>query len=170
MSLDGFIAGLHDEMDWVFKYDFSDTIVDAVMKNIGAVVLGKRTYDISLKINSLPYGGNVKVPQFVVTKEAEDSKTIGGLTFTFVTDGIESAVKQAKKAAGKKNVMLLGASIDQQCLKARLADEIVIHLAPILLGEGIRLFDHLGSERIELERIKAVATRDITSLRFRVVK
>jgi dihydrofolate reductase len=79
----------------------------------------------------------------VITKEAQDVATIGGLTFTFVTEGVESAVQQAKVAAGDKNVSILGASIDQQCLKAHLADEIVIHLAPILLGECIRLFDHL---------------------------
>ena len=169
MSLDGFIAGPHDEMDWVFRYG-SDKMVDEIMGKIGAVVLGKRTFDISLKKNQLPYGDLVKVPQFVLTSEAQESQTIGGLTFNFITDGVESAINQAKAVAGDKNIMLLGANINQQCLKVGLADEIVIHLAPILLGGGIRLFDHLDSERIELERIKAVATGDITSLRFRVIK
>jgi dihydrofolate reductase len=112
----------------------------------------------------------VKVPQFVVTKEAQDTKTIGGLAFIFVTEGVVSAVKQAKAAAGDKNVSILGASIDQQCFEARLADEIVIHLAPILLGKGVRLFDHLGAEAIELERTEAVSTTGMTSLRFRVMK
>jgi len=169
MSLDGFIAGPHDEMDWVFKYD-DDGIANEVMEETGAVVLGRRTFEISLKNNQLPYGGMVKVPQFVVTKEAQDTKTIGGLAFTFVTEGVESAVKQAKAAAGDKNVSILGASIDQQCLKACLADEIVIHLAPILLGKGVRLFDHLGAAAIELERTEAVSTTGMTSLRFRVMK
>lgn len=169
MSLDGFIAGPHDEMDWVFRYG-SDKMVEEVIKEIGAVVLGKRTFDISLEKNQLPYNSMVKVPQFVITKKAQEPRTIGGLSFTFVTDGVESAVSQAKLAAGDENVALLGASIDQQCLKAGLVDEIVIHLAPILLGEGIRLFDHLEGKRIELERTEVVSTTGITSLKFRVAK
>ncbi len=90
--------------------------------------------------------------------------------FTFVTDGIESAVKKARAAAGNKNISILGASIDQQFFNAHLADEIVIHLAPILLGEGIRLFDHLNKQRIELERTDVISTGEITSLRFMIVK
>ncbi len=169
MSLDGFIAGSNDEMDWVFKHGGPDEMVHETMRTTGSVVLGKRTFDRSVKQNQLPYGGTVKVPQFVVTHEARDAVTLGGLTFTFVTEGVEYAVELAKTAAGDKNVSLLGASIDQQCLRIGLADEIVIHLAPILLGDGIRLFDYLGVEPIELERTKVVASTGITSLRFRVV-
>ncbi len=164
MSLNGFIAGLNDEMDWVFKYGGPEEVVDEVIKTTGAVVLGKRTFEVSLKQNQLPYGGAVKVPQFVVTHEARDTATIGGLMFTFVTEGVERAVELAKTAAGDRNVSLLGASIDQQCLKIGLADEIVIHLVPILLSEGIRLFDHLGTESIELEKTKVVPSTGITSL------
>jgi dihydrofolate reductase len=156
-------------MDWSFKYS-SDSMANEVMNETGAVVVGKRTFETSLKNNHLPYGGMVKVPQFVITDEAQDVTTIGGLVFTFVTDGVQPAIEMAKAAAGDKNVSILGASIDQQCLKAHLADEIVIHLAPVLLGEGIRLFDHLGTQPIELERNGAVSTAGITSLRFRVVK
>jgi dihydrofolate reductase len=90
------------------------------------------------------------------------------LRFTFV-DSIEVAVALAREAAGEKSVMLLGGSIDQQCLNAGLVDEIVIHLAPVLIGEGIRLFGNLKRGDIELERIECVATVGITSLRFRVV-
>jgi len=169
MSLDGFIAGPHDDMEWVFKYS-SDSMADEIMRETGAIVLGKRTFDISLKNNQLPYGATVKVPQFVITNEAQEAKSIGGLVFTFVMDGVPHAIEMAKAAAGNKNVSVLGASIEQQCLKAQLADEIVLHLAPVLLGEGIRLFDHLGPLPIELERTEAVTTADITSLRFRVLK
>jgi dihydrofolate reductase len=87
-----------------------------------------------------------------------------------VTEGVGHAVERAKTAAGKKNVSLLGASIDQQCLKSGLADEIVIHLVPILLDEGIRLFDHLGVKQTVLERTEIDSTTSRTSLRFRVVK
>ena len=127
MSLDGFMAGPNDEMDWVFKYG-TDEMVDEVMRATGAVVLGKRTFELSIKKNSLPYGGEVKVPQFVITHESRKPVTRDELTFTFVTDGLQCAIALAKAAAGDKNVSVLGASIAQQCLKARLADEILIHL------------------------------------------
>lgn len=90
--------------------------------------------------------------------------------FTFLAGGLEQAIKTAREAAGPKKVSLLGASIDQQCLKAGLVDEIVIHLVPIVLGEGVRLFDHANSESIELERTEVVATSGITSLCFRLTK
>jgi dihydrofolate reductase len=120
--------------------------------------------------SKLPYGGMVKVPHFVVTHEAREPITIGGVTFTFLAGGLEHAINAAREAAGPKKVSLLGASIDQQCLAAGLVDEIVIHLVPIVLGEGIRLFDHGGSESIELERTQVVTTSQLTSLRFRVTK
>jgi dihydrofolate reductase len=83
---------------------------------------------------------------------------------------IEHAVALAKAAAGEKNVTLLGASIDQQCLNAGLVDEIMIHLAPVLIGNGIRLFDNLQIGDTELERTELVATGELTSLRFRIIK
>jgi len=169
MSLDGFIARPNDEIDWAFGFG-TDSMVENIMKQIGAVVLGNRGFrQGTVSENTLPYGGMVKVPQFVVTHEPRPPVTIGGLTFTFV-DSLERAIEQARSAAGEKRVALLGASIDQQCLKAGLVDEIMIHLVPLLLGEGIRLFDHLGGEAIELERTEIVATSGITSFRFRVVR
>jgi dihydrofolate reductase len=92
-----------------------------------------------------------------------------GSPFTFVTDGVESAVEQAKKAAGDKNVDIIGASIAQQCLQAGLLDEIQIDLAPVLLGGGVQLFDHLGGP-IELEKLAVVDGVDVTHLRYRVIK
>lgn len=169
LSLDGFIAGPHDEMDWVFHYT-GDAMASQIMSQTGAVVLGKRTFDISLKNNQLPYGGMVKAPHFVVSGQAQPPRTIGGLDFRFVTEGAARAVGLARAAAGDKNVSLLGASIAQQCLEAHLVDEIAIHFAPVLLGEGIRLFEHLGGQAIELQRNEAVATADITSLRFSVLR
>ena len=109
-----------------------------------------------------------KVPQFVVTHKPRDPLTFGGLTFTYV-NSVERAITLAKAAAGEKSVTLLGASIDQQALNAGLVDEIMIHLAPVLIGEGIRLFDNLNAEDIELERTELIATGGITSLRFRLI-
>lgn len=169
MSLDGFVAKPNDDIGWAFKYE-TDEMVQEVMGEIGAVVLGKRTFDGTMKNDAVPYGGMVKVPQFVVTHENRSQVTVKGLNFTFVTDGIKNAVELAKAAAGNKSVTIFGASIAQQCLKDGLVDEILIHIAPILLCDGIRLFDHIGSESIELERTEIVSTSQITSLRFRIVK
>jgi dihydrofolate reductase len=95
----------------------------------------------------------------------------GGTTFTFVTDGIESALEQAKAAAGDKNVNIAGgAGTVQQVIRAGLLDELEIHLAPVLFGEGIRLFERMGPEPIELESIRVVASPQVTHLRFRVVR
>jgi dihydrofolate reductase len=169
MSLDGLIARPNDTLDWAFHYG-TDHMVPEVMGEIGAVVLGNRGFkEGTMNESRLPYGGMIKVPHFVVTHEANAPVTIGGVTFTFLSGGIQSVIEAAKQAAGHKKVSLLGASIDQQCLKAGLVDEIVIHLVPIVLGEGIRLFDHGGCEPIELERTEVVTTSQITSLRFRVI-
>ncbi len=169
VTLDGFMARSNDQIDWAFNFG-SDGMAEKVMAEIGAVVMGNRGFgEGEVYEGSLPYGGMVKVPQIVVTHHPRPALTVGGLTFTFV-EGIENAIAQAKAAAGEKTVALLGASIDQQCLKAGLVDEIMLHLVPILIGDGIRLFDHLDVKDIELERTEIVSTAQITSLRFRVVK
>jgi dihydrofolate reductase len=87
-----------------------------------------------------------------------------------VTDGVPSAVRQARQAAGDKHVAIASASIAQQCIRAGLLDEIHIHLAPLLLGGGVRLFDHLGVTPVELESMRAIYTPDVTHLSYRVVK
>jgi dihydrofolate reductase len=169
MSLDGFISKVDEEdVAWMFRYGTDDEMAKRIMGEVGAVVLGNKGFrEGTMTEETLPYGG-MNVPQFVVTHEAREPVEMGGLTFTFVLDGIERAVEFAKQAAGDKRVALLGASIDQQCLKAGLVDEIVIHLAPVLLGDGIRLFDRLGKE-YELKREELAATGQVTSLRFSVV-
>ncbi len=169
MSLDGFISK-PDETDttWMFQYG-SDAMAKRMMGEVGAVILGNKGFrEGTMTVDMLPYGG-MQVPQFVVTHHNHEPVTIGPLTFTFISGGIEQAVRLAKEAAGEKRVALLGASIDQQCLKAGLVDEIVIHLVPVLLGDGISLFGRLGGE-YELEREEVVTTGKLTSLRFRVVK
>ncbi len=193
MSLDGFIAGLHDGPDnpmgdngvealhkWIWG-DRTDGVpgegatgtnreILAELKNTtGAIVVGRRTYDI---VNGWggthPFGA---IPAFVVSKDAPENVPQGGTKFTFVTDGIESAVKQARTAAGNKNVYVVGgANVAQQCIKAGLLDEMRIHIAHVLLGDGIPLFDQLGAESIELERTKVVDSPGVTHLMFRFVK
>ncbi len=197
MSLDGFIAGpndtpdngLGDGGDALFKWyssgdtDFPLPGTDMVFKisrasaeflrpswlNIGASVTGRRTFDIAHGWGGNPPGG-AEAPHFVVTHTVPQEWVKPGSPFTFVTDGVESAVRQAKNAAGDKNVDVIGASIAQQCLKAGLLDEIQIDLAPVLLGGGVRLFDHLDTAPIELEPLAVVQGLDVTHLRYRVVK
>jgi dihydrofolate reductase len=112
------------------------------------------------------------MPVFVLTHEPREKVVKqGGTTFTFVTNGIESALKQAKQVADDKDVMVAGgANAVQQYIKAGMLDEIHIHLIPVLLGDGIRLFDHLGTRPIELESTRVIDSPGITHLRFHVVK
>ena len=111
-------------------------------------------------------------PVFVLTHEArEPLEKEGGTTFTFVSDGIESALERARTAAGEKDVAIGGgANTIQQYLRAGLVDELQIHVAPLLLGGGVRLFDDGEDSRIELGRIDVVDSPAVTHLRFRVVK
>ena len=197
MSLDGFIAGpndspengLGDGGEALFKWystgdtDFPLPGTDMVFKisrasaeflrpswlNIGASVAGRRTFDIAHGWGGNPPGG-ADVPHFVVTHTIPQEWVKPGSPFTFVTDGVESAVRQAKEAAGNKNVDLIGASVAQQCLKAGLLDEIQLDLAPVLLGGGVRLFDHLDNAPIELDPLAVVEGLGVTHLRYRVLK
>lgn len=177
MSLDGFIAGPNDDVTRLFAWygnAIADTIADFgdPLKTTGAVVMGKRSFTLIDNPNGwmAPDGTAFPWPVFVLTHEPRASVTKGATTFTFVTDGIESAVRQAKAIAGDKNIGVHGSHAARQCLKAGLLDEIHIHLVPVLLGEGVRLFDDLGTTPIELEQTRVVEARGVTHLSFRVVK
>ena len=134
-------------------------------ESTGAVIMGRRSYDNSIEA----WGGKGplgEVPCFVVTHRLLDG---ADPLFTFVTDGIDSALAQAREAAGDKRIGLMGADIDQQFLTAGLVDEIRIHLVDVLLGGGRRLFDALP-QRVELERIGLGETGGVTHLEYRVVR
>jgi dihydrofolate reductase len=195
MSLDGFIAGPNDGpehplgeggmrlFDWYSSGDTEYVVPSGEMTfevseqsagmlreafgAIGAIVTGRRTFDIT---NG--WGGRhpLDVPMFVVTHNIPDGWDYEGSPFTFVTDGVESAVEQARAAAGEKNVAVGAASIVQQCLRAGLLDEVHVDLVPVLLGDGVRLFDDFGTERIELERTRVIEAPDVTHMTLRVVK
>ena len=193
MSLDGFVAGpndspesgLGDGGDRLFQWYFSGStevrvpgspvlkvspqsaeILNEAIETTGALVTGRKTFDIARGWGGHPPGS----PCFVVTHTIPQEWIKEGSPFVFVTDGIESAIRQAKQAAGDKNVVLSTASILQQALKAGLLDEIHIDVAPILLGAGVRLFDQLGTGPIELETIRLIEAPGIIHLGFRVVK
>ena len=134
----------------------------------GAVVLGKRTFDLGLE----PWGGTpFPVPCFVLTHEIRDDLVTNTGTFAFVTDGIERAVRRAQAAARDKDVLVMGGpTVARQAVRAGLVDEIRLHLVPVLFGAGTRLFDDLGTKHIELDPTEVVASPAVTHLRFRVVK
>jgi dihydrofolate reductase len=110
------------------------------------------------------------MPVFVLTHHARETLTMqGGTSFVFVTDGIESAFEQAKAAAGEKDVAVAGgANVVQQCLSAGLLDELQVHVAPVLLGRGVRLFD--GGEQAKLELVRVVDSPTVTHVKYRVLK
>ena len=129
----------------------------------GAVVVGRRTFDLADRWSGDHHG----VPIFVPTR-GEPPEPPSDLVH-YVTDGVESAVRQAKEAAGEADVMVHGADLTQSLLRAEALDELEIHLVPVLLGEGRRLFEHLGADHIELELTRVIDARGVTHLRYRVL-
>jgi dihydrofolate reductase len=113
-----------------------------------------------------------RAPVFVLTSRAREPWVRrGGTTFDFVTDGIESALERAREAAGDKDVRIAGgANAIQQFIEAGLVDEIQIHLAPVLLGDGVRLFEWIGAEQVELECTRVIDSPRVTHLRYRVMR
>ncbi|MGH3029136.1 MAG: dihydrofolate reductase family protein [Gaiellaceae bacterium] len=177
MSLDGYIAapndnpeqGLGEDGMRLHNWAFDDPSVFEqfyrdLTEQTGAVIMGRRSYDNSIEA----WGGKGPlgdVPCFVVTRKALASSDP---VFTFVTDGIESAVARAKSAAGPKSVLVHGARTIQECLDAGLLDEIHIDLAALLLGTGVRLFDHLANTPVVLGNPTVVTGVGVTHLRYPV--
>jgi dihydrofolate reductase len=148
------------------KSDADAEVLDEVYGTTGAIVIGKRMFDVGEE----PWGDPppFNTPVFVLTHERRDSiPRRGGTTYTFVTEGIEEALEKGEAAAGDKDVGIWGgANIMQQYLNAGLLDEIQIHLVPVLLGDGVRLFEGPGLERIELQRTRCIESPNATHLRF----
>jgi len=169
MSLDGFIAGRDDAMEWVFDWPGANAVVDEVIETTGALVVGRRTYEVEDRYRGGFYGGAWNGPYFVLTHDPP-AVVPEWMTGTFVTSGIDDAVTRARTAAGERNVVLFGANIALQAIEHGLLDEMVIHLAPVLLGDGVRLLDHPGSGRVDLERTLVAESGQLTDLRFSVTK
>lgn len=167
MSLDGFIAGPGDAMDWVFEHPAPNETASEIIETTGALVVGRRTYEVEDSQRGGFYGGNWSGPYFVLTHHPPESRP-DWMTGTFVSDGIEDAVARARSAAGEKNVVVFGASIARQCIERGLLDELVVHLSPLLLGDGVRLFGDPAAGRVDLERTSVAQSGQTTDLRFRV--
>lgn len=169
VSLDGYISGpdggdggLHD---WYFaETGAADGIKAELLSGMGAMILGRRAF------GSAPDGFDTeyKIPHFILTHEALPTVQRGGATFVFVTDGIASALSQARAAAGERDVCVAGgADVAQQFLKAGLLDELQLHVAPVLLGGGLPLFSQ-GGPRVALERVRVVESAHATHLTYRI--
>ncbi len=187
MSLDGFIATPDDGVEHIFDW-YNNGPVSVPMPSgtmtmhvseasaghlrdgfarIGALVSGRRTFDVAHA-----WGNHhpLDVPVFIVTHEVPEGWPRDDVPFTFVTDGVESAVAQASAVAGDRVVGVGSADVVQQCLNAGLLDEIVVNLAPVLLGDGIRLFDHLSTTPVLLDGPKVIEGTGVTHLYYRVRK
>ena len=186
MSLDGYVADANDGVDEVFDWYFSGDVeipissptmemtfrvsepsaehLKGLIAELGAMLTGRRTFEAADG-----WGGqHAWGPAFVVTHDVPEGWPRPGSTVEFVTDGIESAVARAKAAAGSKSVGVHGADTIQQCLNAGLLDEINVDLAAVLLGEGVRLFDHLADTPVVLGDPKVVDGVGVTHLRYPV--
>jgi dihydrofolate reductase len=196
MSLDGFVAGpnagpqnalgdgghrihrwVYDLESWRERQNLAGgqtnpdaEVFDESFANVGAHVMGRRMFDEGEV--GWPDPPPFRAPVFILTHYVREPWIRqGGTTFTFVTDGIESALEQAKEAADGMDVRIAGgANTVQHFLEAGLIDEIQIHLAPVLLGDGIRLFDRIDTERLELEVARVIDSPRVTHLRYDVVK
>lgn len=188
MSLDGFVAGKDDDVSKVFEWYMNSGNVEfktggsdpmtfhvsepsaahlrELWSELGAVLTGRRTFEVAQG-----WGGNhAWGPAFVLTHKIPDGWPRPNSTVNFVTDGLESAVKQAKAAAGGKNVAVHGADTIQQLLDAGLLDEMVIDVAAVLLGSGIPLFAPQDGTSSALSNPKTVQGVGVTHLRYKVNK
>jgi dihydrofolate reductase len=189
MSLDGFIAGPNDERgnglgddgqrlhEWLWTGDApsepsgvpgrpsgaNGAVFDEVMAT-GAVVAGRRTFDLAGGWAGDHHDG---VPIFVLSRHEPDGETAQWPLVSYVSD-VEDAMARAKQAAGDKDVLVHGARTAQLALAAGVLDELQIHVVPVLLGQGRRLFDQLDAEHIELELTRVIDAPGVTHLRYRV--
>jgi dihydrofolate reductase len=181
MSVDGFVAGRDDSMDWVVAH-WSDggentrdvevgrsAVADEVLRGAGAILGGRRWYDVAVRAfdgYAGIYGGQWTGPVFVLTHRPAEPAHHPAVTF--LSGDLSDAVATATRAAAGKDVIVFGANLAQQCLRAGLLDEIVIHLVPVLLGDGIRLIDPPDIGPVALERTLVAPSGRITDLRFTV--
>jgi dihydrofolate reductase len=173
LSLDGFVADQSGGVGRLYS-DLGDLqgtdYMNAAIEETGAVLMGRRAFEMG-EPDSFVGNYEFQVPIFVLTHRPPSfpPKQDEHLTFTFVTDGVESAIAQAKAAAGDKAVTVVGgASVAQQLLRAGLVDELHIDVMPVLLGGGLRFFGDAGLERLDLETIGVQQVGQRTSLRFSV--
>ncbi|MEU8400223.1 dihydrofolate reductase family protein [Nonomuraea sp. NPDC048892] len=171
MSADGFIAGPGGDMSWLTPYLGPNPVVDELIGEVGALLVGRRTFggddpNRGTEKEGKAFGGGWDGPQFVLTHHAPSAPVPG---VTFVGD-LARAVTAAKEAAGGKYVNVLGADVARQCLEAGVLDEVLTIVAPVLLGDGVRLFDRPGGAGVRLERLSVGHVPHATNLWYRVAR
>ena len=175
ISLDGFVADSDGNASALYP-DLADLrgtgYMDKLVEATGAVVMGRRTFEMG---DPDSYVGEYEfqVPIFVVTHKAprRPPKQDENLTFTFVTDGVESAVEQAREAAGERTVQVVGGpDVIRQLLRAGQVDALRVDVMPVVLGRGLRLFENLASARLSLEKTGVEEVGARTSLTYRIVR
>jgi dihydrofolate reductase len=169
MSLDGFIAGVDGDMSWLTEYLAGGPEIDELAAGIGALLVGRRTFQGDDPNRGTDaegaFGGTWHGPSIVLTHER---LTTDDPDVTFVSD-LERAVATAKEAAAGRYVNVLGANVARQCLQAGLLDELLVLIAPVLLGDGTRLFDHPGGTRVRLEPVDP-SRSGLTRFWFRILR
>jgi dihydrofolate reductase len=160
------------------EVDASTPVVEESLADVGAEIMGRGKFGPP---GGGPWGDDpwpgwwgddppFHMPVFVLTHHQREPLTLSDTTFTFVTDGIDAALEQARAAAGEKDVLIGGgAELINQYLAAGLLDELELHVVPVLLGDGARLFDNLGDDAVQLEQLRAIEAPGVTHLKYRVV-
>lgn len=171
MSVDGFIAGPGGDMSWLADHLGPNPAADRLVAEVGALLVGNRTfrgddpYRGTTKQGEA-FGGGWSGPQFVLTHNVPDDPAPG---VTFLRD-LSDAIAAARAAAGDGYVNVLGADVARQCLDAGELDEILVCIAPLLLGDGVRLFEQVGGANVRLERLTVTEAPGATNLWLRVVR
>ncbi|MFC4010368.1 dihydrofolate reductase family protein [Nonomuraea purpurea] len=169
MSVDGFIAGPGGDMSWLTEHLGPNPLVDELIGDIGALLVGNRTFrgddpHKDTEKEGKAFGGGWSGPQFILTHHIPADSPPG---ITFVGD-LATAVAAAKDAAGGKYVNVLGADVARQCLEAGLLDEVLTIVVPVMLGDGVRLFDRPDGAGVRLERVSVSHVPHATNLWYRV--
>ncbi|MFI6291242.1 dihydrofolate reductase family protein [Nonomuraea sp. NPDC050790] len=166
MSLDGFVAGPGHTMDWMEGATARPGLVDEYVRTTGAVLGGRDGWDVG-KGEARPYG-DWEGPIFVLTHHPEDAQPADGVTF--LNCGPAEAVRIGLEAANGKNLEVFSPTIGRQLLDLGLIDEIDLHIAPALLGQGIRLYDNPGKAPIRLIKVGDGEPRAVVNVRYRPSK
>jgi len=166
MSLDGFVAGPDHQMDWMTGVSFRPGLIGEYVETTGAILGGRNGWDQAID-GSRPYGGAWQGPIFVLTHHPEDA--VPAADVTFLNCGPAEAVRIALAAAGGKNLEVFSPTIGRQLLELGLIDEIDLHIVPVLLGEGVRLYDNPGGKPVRLHRAGHGDPTAAVNVRYRPV-
>lgn len=165
VSLDGYLAGPGEEMDWAFADPAPNPMVDRLIATTGAFLAGRGTFDWGVRHQAEAFGGAWSGPQFVLTHRPAPARP----DVTFLSGDIVDAVVTGLAAAGDRNLNVTGGNVVTQCLAAGLIDEVVLMMVPVLLGDGVPLFGAL-EDRVHVEPAEQARTGQVTSLRYRVLR